>query len=64
MGDGIVTIVRRTTAQAVVCKILGIEDDGRTIYLDRLVHAPWERQLGEWRCEGAISTILRTQAEP
>lgn len=63
IGEGMVTIVRRTSAQAVVCKVLGVEDDGRTIYLDRLVHSPWELQLGEWLCEGAISTILRIQAE-
>lgn len=60
VGDNEVTIIRVTALnEAVVAGLLAAEDSGATLYLDRLVHAPWEDALGEWRCSGAVSTILR-----
>ena len=59
VGDTEVTIIRKTSkCEAMVARILGTEDDGRRIYLDRLLHAPWESKLGDWACDGAVSTIL------
>lgn len=58
VGDGIVVIRRKSSSEVTIAQVLGIEEDGRRVYLDRLVHAPWERSLGEWICTGAISTIL------
>lgn len=31
---------------------------GRRIYLDRLVHKPFESELGGYKVSGAISTIM------
>lgn len=62
LGDATASIQRRG-GEAAVAGILGIEDDGeggRTIYLDRLVHAPWEETLGGYRCTGVVTTILNT----
>lgn len=58
VGEQEVSIRRSSSSEAQVAKILGREDDGRRLYLDRLIHAPWEARLGTWRCEGAVSTIL------
>lgn len=59
IGDEEVTIIRLTAkGTAHVARILGIENGGDVIYLDRLVHSPTETHLGDWACSGAISTIL------
>lgn len=61
LGDGIVVIRRRSSSEVTIAQVLGIDDDGQRLYLDRLVHAPWEQSIGGWKCSGAISTILEKE---
>lgn len=58
VGDGQVVIRRQTSSQVTLANILGVEEGGDRIYLDRLVHAAWEQEVGGWSCRGAVSTIL------
>jgi hypothetical protein len=61
VGDGLVTLHRKNRSEAIVSVLLGESTDAagtRTLWLDRLVHAPKETELGEWICSGAITTVL------
>ena len=58
VGDGQVVIRRQTSSQVTIAKVIGVEEGGNRIYLDRLVHATWEDTIGGWNCRGAVSTIL------
>ena len=54
---------RKYSSAAEVIGVLGIDRDaeGRParVFLDRLIHRPWERELGEaWEISGAISSVL------
>lgn len=62
VGDGVVVVRREGSSGAAVAKILGSEDKSgiRFIYLDRLVHKPFENELGGYNVSGAISTIIST----
>jgi hypothetical protein len=61
VGSEQVTVAHRGGACVVTASILGMDGPAEAperIYLDRLVHRPDQTQLGPWRVEGAISTIL------
>ncbi len=60
IGEEVATILRQGTSTASEARVLGRETSGdvERVYLDRLVHAPWEQKLGEWGCTGAVTTIL------
>ena len=62
LGDGVVTIWRAGSTNAILANVLGIEkvDGYQKVYLDRLVHNDaqiWE----EWSASGCVSTILHRQ---
>lgn len=67
IGDDAVSVRRHGSSTAVVANILGTEvaEDGTPvrIWLDRLVHQPKERRLGDWDVSGAISTVLSRRIE-
>lgn len=61
IGDLEVAVTRRRGGRVHTARILGREPQaggGVRLYLDRLVHNPWEHRLGAYACSGAISTIL------
>lgn len=62
LGEESVAIRRRGRSTTTVAHILGVDRDEAgepvRVYLDRLVHRPHEDTLGEWRVEGAVSSIL------
>lgn len=62
VGDGVVVVRREGSSGSAVANILGSEDKSgiRFIYLDRLVHMPFENELGGYSVSGAISTIIHT----
>lgn len=62
VGAGVVVVRREGSSGSAVANILGSEDKSgiRFIYLDRLVHKPFENELGGYSVSGAISTIIST----
>jgi hypothetical protein len=60
IGEGVLTIARSGQSKVVVANILGVttEENNRCWYLDRLVHAPHETELGDYQVSGAISSKL------
>lgn len=56
----VLTIARSGQSKVVVANILGvtIEEGDQCWYLDRLIHAPHENELGEYQVSGAISSKL------
>lgn len=66
IGDGVVTIARSGQSKVVIANILGttIEHDNDCWYLDRLIHAPHESELGPYNVRGAISSVLFKPATP
>ena len=60
LGEGVVTIKRKGSSALVVANILGtaVSEAITSIYLDRLVHKPFENSLGDYSVSGAVSTIL------
>lgn len=60
VGDGVVVIRRKGSSAPAIANILGSEErEGRTrLYLDRLVHKHYEKELGGYEVSGAISSIL------
>jgi hypothetical protein len=58
--DKLVTIRRKGSSSSVVAHILGKTGTGASekIYLDRLVHAPYEDQIGPFAVSGAVSSIF------
>lgn len=59
--DDQATIVRHDARHEVhTARVLGSYSGelGTHWYLDRLVHAPWEQQLGQYGCGGCLTTIL------
>ena len=66
-GEGVVTLFRKTQSEAVVSRVLGARTDSRgarTIWLDRLIHYPDQKDMGGWMCAGAVTTILIEQLPP
>jgi len=61
-GDGVVLISRPGSSRKTEARILGGREKTKTapqrIYLDRLVHYPYEKEFEGWRVTGAVSTIL------
>lgn len=61
IGDGVVVISYGHSTAVLVCNVLGTDhEDGNVtrIYLDRLIHEPWQHEMDGWHLSGAISTIL------
>lgn len=64
-GDGMVTLHRKGSSQAVVANILGVLDGGtkeQSFYLDRLIHKSHETELASYAVHGAKTTILVRKA--
>jgi len=57
--DG-VAIIQPRAGRMIRAKVLGtrVIDGAPHHYLDRLVHPLWIKQIGPYRAEGAISTVL------
>lgn len=66
IGDGVLSIARSGQSRIVIANILGttIEDGNDCWYLDRLVHAPHESELGPYKVRGAISSVLFKPTAP
>ena len=64
IGDSVVVVRRKGQSMPAVANALGIEDVGgqRLFYLDRLIHKPFENELGGYSVTGAISTIIAANA--
>lgn len=64
IGDSVVVVRRKGSSTPAVANVLGSEDVGgrRLIYLDRLIHKPFENELGGYSVTGAISTIIAASA--
>lgn len=60
LGDGVVVVRRKGTSSPAIANVLGsVEKDGfKYLYLDRLIHKPFENELGGYRVQGAISSIV------
>lgn len=62
VGEDVVSLFTAHSSSARVAGILGYDRDASgavvRIYLDRLVHRPDQRVLGEWHVYGAVSTVL------
>lgn len=63
IADG-VAVIQPRTGRMIRAKVLGTLRVGaeRHHYLDRLVHPEWVNQIGRYRAEGAVSTILVEEA--
>ncbi|MBA4372298.1 MAG: hypothetical protein C0402_05500 [Thermodesulfovibrio sp.] len=63
VGDGVVVLHRIGRSKHIVANILGTETDNagaiRTIWLDRIVHKPGEKQFVGWDVSGAVATEMR-----
>lgn len=60
IGDGVVVVKRMGSSLPAVANVLGTEqtEGGQLVYLDRLVHRAYERELGGFPVCGAISSIF------
>lgn len=62
LGDGVAVIRRHGRSDPMVAGVLGIQHaengEPERVYLDRLIHSPYHRTMGEWQISGAVSTIL------
>jgi len=60
IGDGVVVVKRKGSSLPAVANVLGTEptEGGQLVYLDRLVHRAYERELGGFPVSGAISSIF------
>jgi hypothetical protein len=60
LGEGIVVVRRKGSSSPAVANVLGSisGENGTSLYLDRLIHKPYESELGGYRVKGAISSIL------
>lgn len=60
LGDGIVVVRRKGSSSPAIANVLGSVpvDGGTSLYLDRLIHKPYESELGGYGVKGAISSIL------
>jgi hypothetical protein len=48
IGDGVVVVKRKGSSHPAIANILGVRpsDEGQRVFLDRLVHKGYERELG------------------
>lgn len=60
LGDGIVVVRRKGTSSPAIANVLGSVPTvgGTLLYLDRLIHKPYESELGGYSVKGAISSIV------
>lgn len=60
VGAGVVVVRRKGSSAAAIAAVLGSVsiEGGKVLYLDRLVHKPWEATLGGYAVKGAISSII------
>lgn len=60
LGEGIVVVRRKGSSSPAVANVLGrvAAETETLLYLDRLVHKPYESELGGYPIRGAISSIL------
>lgn len=58
--SGIVTMKRKGSSALIEAKILGAETVGEHefFYLDRVIHKPYEKEVGEFSVKGAVSSVL------
>jgi hypothetical protein len=65
LGDGVVVVRRHGSSASAVANILGtVQKEGiKLLFLDRLVHKPFENELGGYAIRGAISSILTVPLE-
>lgn len=65
LGDGCVVIRRSGRSIVTVAQVLGADLDAAgqpcVLYLDRLVHTPYESAFVGWTVRGAVSSILERQ---
>jgi hypothetical protein len=66
VGEGVVTVKREGSNRAVLANVLGkVRGDGvEVLCLDRLVHESHEKQFGEWKLAGAVTTLLSRSLPP
>ena len=60
VGEKAIKVKWPGSSTVVAAEILGTTEVGgnRQIYLDRLIHRPYETKVGEYQVEGAVSSIL------
>lgn len=60
LGDGVVVVRRKGTSSPTIANVLGAvsTETGTLLYLDRLIHKPYESELGGYAIKGAISSIV------
>lgn len=61
VGETTVTLKRPGNTNLVVANILGREttEGGKLrLWLDRLIHSPFEREFAGWEVNGAVSSVL------
>jgi len=65
LGDGIVVVRRKGSSSPAIANVLGSvpTETGTLLYLDRLIHKPYESELGGYAVEGAISSIVMVPKE-
>lgn len=60
LGEGIVVVRRKGSSSPAIANVLGSvsTETGTLLYLDRLIHKPYENELGGYIVKGAISSIV------
>lgn len=60
-----VLVKRKGSSALTEARIIGVEceDEVQTLYLDRLVHKPHEKEMGGYQVSGAISSILKRRVQ-
>jgi hypothetical protein len=60
LGEGIVVVRRKGSSSPAIANVLGSvpTETGTLLYLDRLIHKPYESELGGYAIKGAISSIV------
>lgn len=60
VGDGVVVVRRKGSSSPTIANVLGsVSAESCTLlYLDRLIHKPYESELGGYAVKGAISSIV------
>ena len=60
LGDGVVVVRRKGSSSPAIANVLGsvATETATLLYLDRLIHKPYESELGGYVVKGAISSIV------
>lgn len=60
LGEGIVVVRRKGSSSPAIANVLGSvpTETGTLLYLDRLIHKPYESELGGYAIKRAISSIV------